>query len=151
MSINKFIGLGNVGQEPEINYTQDGKAIANFSLGMSENWTDKKTNEKKQKTEWIRVVVFGNLANIVQTYVKKGSKVYVEGSLQTRKWTDKNGVEKYTTEVILQGFNSNLQLLDSKGKQEDKSIDQHSIDKGNGYQPQNEINQEQDDSDFVPF
>lgn len=149
MSVNKFIGLGNVGQEPEINYTQDGKAIANFSLGMNENWTDKKTNEKKQKTEWIKVVVFGNLANIVQAYVKKGSKVYVEGSLQTRKWTDKNGVEKYTTEVILQGFNSNLQLLDSKGKQEDKSIDQHSIDKSNGYQPQNEIGQEQDDE--IPF
>lgn len=148
-SVNRVILIGNVGQEPEINYTQDGKAIANFSLGMSENWTDKKTNEKKQKTEWIKVVVFGNLANVVQTYVKKGSKVYIEGSLQTRKWTDKNGVEKYTTEVILQGFNSNLQLLDSRGKQEDKSIDQHSVDKGNGYQPQNEISQEQDDE--IPF
>lgn len=148
MSVNKFIGLGNVGQEPEINYTQDGKAIASFSLGMSENWTDKKTNEKKQKTEWIKVVVFGNLANVVQTYVKKGSKVYVEGSLQTRKWTDKRKTWRYTTEVILQGFNSNLRLLDSKNK-EDKSIDQHSVDKGNGYQPQNEISQEQDDE--IPF
>lgn len=147
-SVNRVILIGNVGQEPEINYAQDGKAIANFSLGMSENWTDKKTNEKKQKTEWIKVVVFGNLANIVQAYVKKGTKLYLEGSLQTRKWTDKNGVEKYTTEVILQGFNSNLQLLDSKNKEE-KGIDKHSVDKGNGYQPQNEISQEQDDE--IPF
>jgi single-strand DNA-binding protein len=148
MSVNKFVGLGNVGLDPQINYTSDGKAIANFSLGMSETWNDKTSGEKKQKTEWIKVIAFGNLANVVQAYVKKGSKVYVEGSLQTRKWTDKNGAERYTTEVILQGYNSNLQFLDSKNKEErdeDKTIDQHSIDKGNDFQS------EQENDDEIPF
>lgn len=130
MSVNKFIGLGFCGKEPEIKETQDGKTVANFSLAMSESWKDKATGEKREKTEWIKVVAFGNLANIVKNYVKKGSKVYVEGSIQTRKWTDKENVERYTTEVILQGFNSNIQLLDSK---KDGEVSQHVQDKGNAY------------------
>lgn len=141
MSINKFIGIGNCGQDPQINHTDDGKTIANFSLGMSESWKDKNTGEKKQKTEWIKVVVFGGLANVVQNYVKKGSKVYVEGSLQTRKWADKDGVEKYTTEVVLQRFNSALEILDSKGK-EKEGVDAHNQAKADGYQPEPDDSEE---------
>ncbi len=129
MSVNKFIGLGFCGKEPEIKETQDGKTVANFSLAMSQSWKGK-DGSKQEKTEWIKIIAFGNLANIVKNYVKKGSKVYVEGSIQTRKWTDKENVERYTTEIILQGFNSNIQLLDSK---KDGEVSQHVQDKGNAY------------------
>jgi single-strand DNA-binding protein len=115
MSINKVILVGNVGQDPEIRSTQDGREIANFSLATSENWKDKTTGERKDKTEWHRVVIFSQgLVGIVKNYVKKGSKIYIEGQLQTRKWTDNQGIEKYTTEVVLQNYNSSLQLLDSR-------------------------------------
>ncbi len=115
MSINKVILVGNVGQDPEIRSTQDGREIANFSVATTESWKDKTTGEKKDKTEWHRVVIFSQgLVGIVKNYVKKGSKLYLEGQLQTRKWTDNQGIEKYTTEVILQNYNSSLQLLDSK-------------------------------------
>jgi single-strand DNA-binding protein len=114
MSINKVILVGNVGQDPEIRSTQDGREIANFSLATSESWKDKNTGEKKEKTEWHRIVVFSQgLTSIVKNYVKKGSKLYIEGSLQSRKWTDNQGVEKYTTEVVLQNYNSTIQMLDS--------------------------------------
>ncbi len=114
MSINKVILVGNVGQDPEIRSTQDGREIANFSLATSESWKDKNTGEKKEKTEWHRVVVFSQgLTSIVKNYVKKGSKLYIEGSLQSRKWTDNQGVEKYTTEIVLQNYNSTIQMLDS--------------------------------------
>ena len=114
MSINKVILVGNVGSDPEIRNTNDGREIASFSLATSESWKDKATGEKKDKTEWHRLVVFSQgLVGSVKSYVKKGSKLYVEGQLQTRKWTDNNGVEKYTTEVVLQNFNSTLQILDS--------------------------------------
>lgn len=114
MSVNKVILLGVVGQKPEIRTTQDGRKIANFSLATSENWKDKNTGEKKQKTDWHNISVFGGLAGIVESYVDKGSKLYVEGSLKTEKYTDKNGIEKYVTKVVLSGFGSNLQLLSSK-------------------------------------
>ncbi len=115
MSINKVILVGNVGQDPEIRSTQDGREIANFSLATSESWKDKNSGEKREKTEWHRVVVFSQgLVNIVKSYVKKGSKLYIEGSLQTRKWTDNQGVEKFTTEIALQNFNSVLQILDAR-------------------------------------
>ena len=115
MSINKVILVGNVGQDPEIRSTQDGREIANFSLATSESWKDKNTGEKKEKTEWHRVVIFSQgLINVVRNYVKKGTKLYIEGSLQTRKWTDNQGVEKFTTEIALQNFNSTLQILDSR-------------------------------------
>ena len=114
MSVNKVILVGNVGQDPDIRNTSDGREIANFSLATTESWKDKNSGEKKDKTEWHRVVIFSQgFVNIVKNYVKKGSKLYIEGQLQTRKWTDNNGVEKLTTEVVLQNFNSTLQMLDS--------------------------------------
>lgn len=115
MSVNKVILVGNVGQDPEIKNMQDGKEIATFSLATSESWKDKNSGEKRDKTEWHRIVVFSQgLAGIVKNYVKKGTKLYLEGQLQTRKWSDSNGVEKYTTEIVLQNFNSTLQILDSR-------------------------------------
>lgn len=147
MAVNKAIILGNVGNQPEIKSTQDGKTVANFSIATSESWKDKNSGERKEKTEWHRVTAFGNLAEIVKNYVKKGSKVYVEGSIQTRKWTDKESVERYTTEIILQGFNSTIQLLDGK---KDEEISQHVIDKGNGYAPEaSHVEEESDDSEIL--
>jgi len=114
-SVNKVILIGNLGKDPEVRTMQNGGKVANFSLATSESWKDKSTGEKKEKTEWHRVVIFGQLADIAERFLKKGSKVYVCGSLQTRKWTDQAGVEKYSTEVVLQGFNSELTMLDGKG------------------------------------
>ncbi len=115
MSINKVILVGNVGQDPEIRSTQDGREIANFSIATSESWKDKNTGERKDKTEWHRCVVFSQgLVNIIKNYVKKGTKLYIEGSLQSRKWTDNQGTEKTTTEIVLQNYNSTLQILDSR-------------------------------------
>lgn len=122
MSINKVILVGNVGQEPEIRSTQDGKEIANFSVATTESWKDKNSGEKREKTEWHRVVVFSQgLVGVIKNYVKKGSKLYIEGSLQTRKWTDNQGVDKYTTEVVLQNYNSSMQILDSRGSERSES------------------------------
>ena len=115
-SLNKVMLIGNLGRDPEIRRTQDGRAIANFSIATSESWKDRNTGERKEKTEWHRVVCFSEgLNRVIEQYVKKGSKVFVEGQLQTRKWTDQSGAEKYTTEVVLQGFNGTLTLLDSRG------------------------------------
>lgn len=115
MSVNKVILVGNVGQDPEFKNTQDGRELATFSLATSENWKDKNSGEKREKTEWHRVVVFSQgLVGVIKNYVKKGSKLYLEGQLQTRKWTDSNGAEKYTTEIILQNFGAVLQILDNK-------------------------------------
>ncbi len=114
-SVNKVILIGNLGSDPEIRRTQDGRPIANFSIATSESWRDKNSGERREKTEWHRVVVFNEgLCKVIEQYVKKGSKVYIEGALQTRKWTDQSGVEKYTTEVVLQGFNGSLTMLDSR-------------------------------------
>ena len=114
-SVNKVILIGNLGKDPEIRTMQNGGKVANLSLATSESWKDKSTGERKEKTEWHRVVIFGNLADIAERYLKKGSKVYVSGSLQTRKWTDQSGTEKYTTEVVLQGYGGELTMLDGKG------------------------------------
>ena len=115
-SVNKVILIGNLGKDPEIRRTQDGRPIANLTVATSETWRDKNTGERKEKTEWHRVVIFNEgLCKVVEQYVKKGSKVYIEGALQTRKWTDQQGVEKYSTEVVLQGFNSTLTMLDGRG------------------------------------
>jgi len=112
-SVNKVILVGNVGKDPEIRRTQDGRPIANLSLATSETWRDKATGERKERTEWHRVVVFSEpLCKVIEQYVKKGSKLYIEGALQTRKWTDQSGAEKYSTEVVLQGFNGTLTMLD---------------------------------------
>jgi len=114
-SVNKVILVGNLGKDPEIRRTQDGRPIANLSVATSENWRDKATGERKEKTEWHRVVIFSEgLAKIAEQYLKKGAKVYIEGQLQTRKYTDQSGAEKYTTEVVLQGFNSALTMLDGR-------------------------------------
>ena len=113
-SINKVTLIGNVGRDPEIRTTQDGKEIASITLATSDSWKDKMSGERKERTEWHRVVVFADgLVNIIKNYVKKGSKLYIEGALQTRKWVDTNGVERYTTEIALQGFNAVLLMLDN--------------------------------------
>lgn len=115
MSVNKVILVGNLGADPEIRHTNDGRPIANLRLATSESWRDKNTGERREKTEWHRVVIFNEgLAKIAEQYLRKGSKVYVEGSLQTRKWEDQSGQERYTTEVVLQGFNSTLKMLDDR-------------------------------------
>jgi len=114
-SVNKVILLGNLGKDPDIRSMQSGSKMAAFSIATSKRWKDRNTQEQKEKTSWHNIVVFGDgLVDIVEKYVKKGSKIYVEGELQTRKWQDKDGNDKYTTEVILQGYNCNLTLLDSR-------------------------------------
>jgi single-strand DNA-binding protein len=116
-SVNKVILVGNLGRDPEIRSTQDGLRIANLSLATSESWRDKSSGERKEKTEWHRVVIFNeNLVKVAEQYLKKGSKIYVEGALQTRKWTDQAGVEKYSTEVVLQRFRGELTMLDGRGE-----------------------------------
>lgn len=115
-SLNKAIIIGNLGRDPEIRHTNEGKEIASFSVATSESWKDRVTGEKKEKTEWHRVVVFNEgLVTVIKNYAKKGTKVYIEGSIQTRKWVDNSGQEKYTTEIVLQNFNAQFILLDSKG------------------------------------
>ena len=115
-SLNKVMLIGNLGADPVIRQTQDGKRLAQLSLATSESWKDKSTGEKKEKTSWHRIVIFNEgLAGVVESYLKKGSKIFVEGQLQTRKYNDANGVEKYTTEVVLGNYNGNLTMLDSRG------------------------------------
>ena len=114
-SVNKVILVGNVGQDPEVRQFQNGGQVCSFSLATSENWKDKNTGERREKTEWHRISIFSEgLIRMVQSYVKKGSKLYIEGQLETRKWQDQNGVDKYTTEVVLRGFGSTLTMLDSR-------------------------------------
>ncbi len=116
-SVNKVILIGNLGKDPEIRTLPSGEKIANLTLATSEQWRDKNSGEKKEKTEWHRVVIFNeNIAKVAENYLKKGAKVYIEGSLQTRKWTDNAGVEKYSTEVVLQKFRGELTMLDTKGE-----------------------------------
>lgn len=114
--VNKVILVGNLGADPEVRRTQDGRPIVNLRVATSETWRDKNTGERREKTEWHRVVIFSEgLCRIAEQYLKKGSKVYLEGSLQTRKWTDQQGAERYSTEVVLQGFNGTLTMLDRAG------------------------------------
>ncbi len=115
-SVNKVILVGNLGADPEVRRTQDGRPIVNLRVATSDTWRDKNTGERREKTEWHRVVIFSEgLAKIAEQYLKKGSKVYLEGALQTRKWQDKDGNDRYSTEVVLQGFNSALTMLDRAG------------------------------------
>jgi single-strand DNA-binding protein len=112
-SVNKVILVGNLGRDPEIRSTNDGTRIANLNLATSESWRDRNSGERKERTEWHRVVIFNeNLVTIAEKYLRKGSKIYVEGALQTRKWTDQQGQEKYSTEVVLQRFRGELTMLD---------------------------------------
>jgi single-strand DNA-binding protein len=115
-SVNKVILIGNLGADPEIRRTNDGRPIANLRVATSESWRDKATGERKERTEWHRVVIFNEqLTKIAEQYLRKGSKVYLEGQLQTRKWQDKDGQDRYSTEVVLQGFNAQLTMLDTRG------------------------------------
>ena len=124
-SLNKVLLIGRLGADPEIKQTVNGKSVARFSIATSNTWKDKNTGEKKEKTEWHRVVIFNEgLVNVVQQYVKKGAQVYIEGQLTTRKWKDeKTGTDRYSTEIILQGFNSSFKILSSKNNQIDNIKD----------------------------
>lgn len=113
-SVNKVILIGNLGADPDIRTFESGDKVANLSVATSERWKDKNTGERKEKTEWHRVSVFGGAAGVCEQYLKKGSKVYIEGQLETRKWTDQSGQDKYTTEVIVRGYNGSLTMLDGK-------------------------------------
>ena len=114
-SVNKVILVGNLGKDPEVRRMQNGNPVVNLTVATSDTWRDKGTGERKEKTEWHRVVIFSEgLAKVAEQYLKKGAKVYIEGALQTRKWTDQSGAEKYTTEVVLQGFNATLTMLDGR-------------------------------------
>ena len=141
MSVNKVIILGRVGKDPEIRSMQSGSEIANLTVATSERWKDKNTGEQKEKTEWTNVVVFSSgLVNVIKKYVKKGSQIYVEGQLQTRKWQDKEGKDRYSTEVVLQGFNASLVLLGGKNEAQAK---------GNAYvEPEYGVDEL---SDEIPF
>lgn len=112
--VNKVILVGNLGGDPEVRYMPSGNAVANITIATSESWRDKNTGEQKEKTEWHRIAIFGKLAEIAGEYLRKGSKVYIEGQLQTRKWQNQQGQDQYTTEVVVQGFNGIMQMLDSK-------------------------------------
>ena len=114
-SVNKVILVGNLGRDPEIRTTNDGTKVANLSLATSESWRDRNSGERRERTEWHRVVIFNDrLVDVVEKYLNKGSKIYTEGQLQTRKWTDRDGQERYTTEVVLRGFRGELTMLDGR-------------------------------------
>ncbi len=123
-SVNKVILIGNVGQDPEIRSFQSGGKVCNLSIATSERWRDRESNEQKERTQWHRVVVFNeNLINLIEKYVNKGSKLFIEGQLETRKWTDSSGVDKYATEVVLRNFKGELTFLDSRGSNNDNQLE----------------------------
>lgn len=154
-SVNKVILVGNVGQDPEVRQFQNGGQVCSFSLATSENWKDKATGERREKTEWHRISIFSEgLIRVVQSYVKKGSKLYIEGQLETRKWQDKNGQDRYTTEVVLRGFGSTLTMLDSKGSTGGYNQDAGGYNQGGGGArqmdgPAEDFNQDMNDE--IPF
>jgi single-strand DNA-binding protein len=152
-SVNKVILVGNLGRDPEVRRMTSGEPIVNLSVATSESWRDKSSGERKEKTEWHRVVIFNeNLAKIAEQYLRKGSKVYLEGQLATRKWTDKDGVEKYSTEVVLNRFRGELQLLDSRGEGAGSfggGSGQGRVSSGGGDAPQSFDRPEMDDE--IPF
>ena len=133
-SVNKVILVGNLGKDPEVRHTQDGKAIVNLSIATSENWRDKVSGERKEKTEWHRVVIFNEaLAKVAEQYLTKGSTIYVEGQLQTRKYTDKDGVEKFSTEVVLQNFRGELTMLGGKNDRDSAGASSGGDDYGSSF------------------
>ena len=140
--VNKVIILGNLGKDPEVRFLPNGGAVANLTLATSESWKDKQTGEAKEKTEWHKVVVFGKLAEIAGEYLKKGSKVYFEGQLQTKKWVNQQGQDQYTTEVVVQGFNGIMQMLDGNPNKQSASAQQAPQQQQGGYQqaPQQQQN-----------
>jgi single-strand DNA-binding protein len=158
-SVNKVILVGNLGRDPEIRRMASGEPVVNLSIATSESWRDKQSGERKERTEWHRVVIFNeNLAKVAEQYLKKGSKVYIEGQLQTRKYTDQAGAEKYTTEVVLQRFRGELALLDSRGSGEgagsgwqDDFGQSTPLDRPRGDRPQERNSFSRDLDDEVPF
>ena len=154
-SVNKTILLGNLGRDPEIRSMQSGSKMASFSIATSKRWKDRNTQEQKEKTSWHNIVVFGDgLVDIVEKYVKKGSKIYVEGELQTRKWQDKDGNDRYTTEVILQGYNCNLTLLDSRNSNSQVSDNSQEMGQSKPIEDNSFGNQSGDSDDLdedIPF
>lgn len=143
-SLNEVKLIGSLGRDPESRRTQDGKLIVNMSVATSDTWRDKSSGERKEKVEWHRVVVFNEgLAKVAEQYLKKGSRVFLSGSLQTRKWTDKDGVEKYSTEVVLQGYNASLIMLDGRGKADGGGSERSERRAGAGATP--------DFEDSIPF
>lgn len=134
--VNKVIVMGNLGQDPEVRYMQNGESVANLSIATSETWKDKNTGEQKEKTEWHRVVIFGKLAEVAGEYLRKGSQVYIEGKLQTRKWQNQQGQDQYTTEIVLQGFGGVMQMIGgSNNNQQQGQQQQQGC--GNQQQPNN--------------
>ncbi len=151
-SINKVILLGRLGADPEVRVSQDGKKIAKFSLATSESWRDKVSNEKKEKTEWHKVVIFSSgLAEISEKYLKKGSLIYIEGQISSRKYTDQSGIEKYITEIVLQGYNCQLTMLDNRGENPDSSDNISSPSFENSFESENKNLQGVEIDDDVPF
>ena len=154
-SVNKVILLGRLGKDPDIRSMQNGKKVANFGIATSKRWTDRDTQEKKEKTSWHNVVVFNEgLVGIVEQYVKKGSQIYIEGELQTRKWQDQEGKDRYTTEVILQGYNCNLTLLDSRNQSNNSVESQSESMQGNSISDDSFGSNSSDSSDLdedIPF
>lgn len=146
-SVNKVILIGRCGKDPEIRTFGNGGKVANFTIATSESWKDRNTGERREKTEWHNIAVFNEgLVGVIERYVKKGSKVYIEGALQTRKWQDRDGNDKYTTEIVLQGFNGSLTLLDSR-----ENNGSHSSNQGNQSQQQSQGQQSYDLDDDIPF
>jgi single-strand DNA-binding protein len=146
-SVNKVILVGNLGADPDVKRTQDGRPIVNLSIATSESWRDKNTGERKDKSEWHRVVIFSEgLCKVAENYLKKGSKVYLEGALATRKWTDQSGQDKYSTEIVLQGFNSTLTMLDGKDNRDNSGGNYGSTSGGE----QRHLVDDMDDQD-IPF
>ena len=146
-SLNKVLLIGRLGADPEIKQMVNGKNVARLSLATSQSWKDKNTGEKKQKTEWHRVVIFNEgLVNVVQQYLKKGSQVYIEGQLSTRKWRDEqSGQDKYSTEVVIQGYNSSLTMLGGRSENEDKNQNTSSLTKDETPSTSNDLDDE------IPF
>jgi len=142
--LNECQFIGNLGNDPEVKTMQSGDKVANLSVGVSESWKDKKTGERKNKTEWVRCTVFGPLVSVVENYLQKGSKIYIKGQMETRSWEDQSGAKKYSTEIVLRGFNSKLVMLD--GKQTDQADSAHNKAKADGYAPQADI-----EEDEIPF
>lgn len=155
-SVNKVILVGNLGRDPEIRSTQDGTRVANLRLATSESWRDRVSGERRERTEWHSVVIFNErLVEIAEKYLRKGSKVYIEGALQTRKWTDQQGQERYSTEVVLQNFRGDLTMLDSRGgggggfAGEPESFDEAPTSGGGSRTPQRAPTSDLDDE--IPF
>ncbi len=145
-SVNKVIVVGNLGRDPEVRSTQDGRPIVSMSVATSESWKDKATGERRERTEWHRVVIFNeHLAGVAEKYLKKGSKVYLEGQLQTRKWTDQSGAEKYTTEIVLANYRGELQMLSGRGDEPPPSTGEEPTSDDSGRTSSRELDDE------IPF